>query len=283
MYGERRRLVYFLEAIARLSPSAAPRIIELGCGTGEGLLSPLAAALPSAKEIVGVDFDATSIATAQKLLGERPFIPLRFVLSEAERLPNDFEAGAWDVVILSEVIEHVENPFPLLETANRLLRPGGLLLVTIPNGYGPFEIENFFWDGLKLERKIRSLRAILGRKSAATPSTMADTNRHVGFYAWGNVKKLLSEGGFDIRESRNREWFCGPFTDLLHGMMKRVGAGGLLVALTQGFAGVLPRFAAADWMAAAVKTGTPSSYRFPVPSSGLSGWWWRVKRRQSGR
>ena len=53
------------------------------------------------------------------------------VVGDAQRLP--FRAGAFDVVIVGELVEHVADPAALLAEASRLLAPGGLLIVTTPN------------------------------------------------------------------------------------------------------------------------------------------------------
>jgi 2-polyprenyl-3-methyl-5-hydroxy-6-metoxy-1,4-benzoquinol methylase len=53
------------------------------------------------------------------------------VVGDAQRLP--FAAGAFDVVIVGELVEHVADPAALLAEASRLLAPGGLLVVTTPN------------------------------------------------------------------------------------------------------------------------------------------------------
>ena len=53
------------------------------------------------------------------------------VVGDARQLP--FAPGVFDVVILGELVEHVNDPTALLAEAARLLAPGGLLVVTTPN------------------------------------------------------------------------------------------------------------------------------------------------------
>jgi SAM-dependent methyltransferase len=231
-----------------------------------------------------VDFDRPSINAALASLSEHRSTQVRFVLADAHGLPADITSVTWDAVILSEVIEHVEKPDFLLRTANRLLAPGGRLLVTIPNGFGPFEIERFFWDSFRLEGPFQALREVFGRTREAAPMTMADTNRHVGFYRWKEVAAMLEAAGFSIQTVRKREWFCGPFSDLAHSVLRRVGLGGMLVSFSQGMADILPKSIVADWMVSAIKTGDPKSGALVPTGSGLlTGWWRKVKRRQSGR
>jgi SAM-dependent methyltransferase len=47
--------------------------------------------------------------------------------------PEGAEPGSFDVVVFTEIIEHINNPIPVLTEINRLLRPGGCVYITTPN------------------------------------------------------------------------------------------------------------------------------------------------------
>lgn len=49
------------------------------------------------------------------------------------------EIGRFDVVHMSEVLEHIPNPFEMMTMACDLLNPGGLLCIVVPNDYSPFQ------------------------------------------------------------------------------------------------------------------------------------------------
>ena len=49
----------------------------------------------------------------------------------------------FDIVVLSDILEHLEHSENLLNEVKNILSPHGIILISIPNGYGPFEIENF--------------------------------------------------------------------------------------------------------------------------------------------
>jgi len=49
------------------------------------------------------------------------------------------QLGQFDVVHMSEVLEHIPNPLELLRIARDLLAPGGMLCVVVPNDYSPFQ------------------------------------------------------------------------------------------------------------------------------------------------
>jgi SAM-dependent methyltransferase len=99
------------------SPATA-RWLDVGCGTGV-----LLAATPQIPNRMGLEMDAASVARAQeKGLDVRQVQP-----------KWDFsEHGKFDVVTLCDVIEHVEHDIDAINAVNRVLNPGGTVLVTVP-------------------------------------------------------------------------------------------------------------------------------------------------------
>lgn len=99
------------------------RLLDVGCGAG----TFLEASARSGWEAVGVEVSRTA---AEHVRG-RGFEVFCGELENAN-CPDDH----FDVVIASEVLEHVANPRAMLEAIARVLRPGGLLWTTTPHGRG---------------------------------------------------------------------------------------------------------------------------------------------------
>jgi 2-polyprenyl-3-methyl-5-hydroxy-6-metoxy-1,4-benzoquinol methylase len=78
-------------------------------------------------EVTGVDISPEVIAEAQKIY---PQLDLRCV---GDTWPQDLQDGRYDVVIASEVIEHVLHPSDFLKCIHRALKPEGRLLLTTQN------------------------------------------------------------------------------------------------------------------------------------------------------
>lgn len=130
-YVERKRVG---RIFALLAPEPGDRVLEIGCGAGH-----LLAALPAGRGF-GLDLAEALLAKATRRLGRRDVL----VQGDAEQLP--FRAGAWDRVYCSEVLEHVPGPARALAEMRRVVRPGGVAVVSIPN-----------------ERLINTLKAALHR------------------------------------------------------------------------------------------------------------------------
>lgn len=97
-----------------------PRILDLGCGTG-GMLLHLRTLGPSS----GVDASPEAVAIAREKTGTDVRLG---------SLPHDvpFDRGTFDIVTVLDVIEHVDDDIGSLQTTYDMLRPGGLMVCTVP-------------------------------------------------------------------------------------------------------------------------------------------------------
>jgi SAM-dependent methyltransferase len=99
------------------------RILDAGCGTGYGT-----AELAGAAFVIGTDIAAEAVGHARSRYGSDR---AHFVQGSCETLP--FSDAAFDLLVAFEVIEHLDGWQDLLLEAKRVLRPGGVLLVSTPN------------------------------------------------------------------------------------------------------------------------------------------------------
>ena len=115
----RGRLAVILAGLERALLRRPARLLELGCGTGNVL-----AALGRFGEAVGMEAHPDLVAAARAA-----GLDVR-----VGRLPGDLVVppGWADVVLLLDVLEHLDGDRAALETARRALGEGGLLVVTVP-------------------------------------------------------------------------------------------------------------------------------------------------------
>lgn len=200
-YGFLKRLDFISSAIRDAQPR---RILDLGCGTGENLTRPLAAEFQQI-EFVAVDSDRASIDFAKR--GNQLQNATYIHESEAGDL------GVFDMVIASEVLEHVENPIEFLRALRCHLSESGTAVITLPNGYGPFEwasfIESlwFFCGGYHFLHAVWQRDHMLHQDLPAA-DTLA-VSPHINFFGYGEVRALFIATGFRIAGFRSRTFLCG--------------------------------------------------------------------------
>ncbi|HEX5712640.1 MAG TPA: class I SAM-dependent methyltransferase, partial [Solirubrobacterales bacterium] len=104
--------------------AAGRKVLDGACGMAYGS-AILAGA--GASEVVGVDLDAEVVAKVSAAAKPNT----RFEVADMRKLP--FGDDEFDLVVSFETIEHVEDPETVLDELARVLKPGGLLVVSTPN------------------------------------------------------------------------------------------------------------------------------------------------------
>ena len=102
-----------------------PNILEVGCGEGH-VLEEISSKIKT-KNLFGLDPLENWLEKAKAKLGTKA----RLIKGFAEDLP--FDNNSMDIVICSEVLEHVIDPQIVLNQLKRVIKPDGLIIVSIPN------------------------------------------------------------------------------------------------------------------------------------------------------
>jgi SAM-dependent methyltransferase len=129
------------------------RALDAGCGAGYGS----AELAKSAASVVGLDVAPEAVAFARANYASPN---LRFEQASCAALPHP--AGAFDLVVAFEVIEHIENWREFLQEVRRVLAPTGQFIVSTPNllyytesrgpdGANPFHVHEFTFEEFRDE------------------------------------------------------------------------------------------------------------------------------------
>ncbi|MGH7145166.1 MAG: class I SAM-dependent methyltransferase [Planctomycetota bacterium] len=122
LWEENSQAVYHL--ILRAGNPLDLRILDIGCGRG-GVVGEI----DRCRELVGIELSAVAVEDARKNYAHRK--DARFEVMDATK--PDFPDGYFDVAVARELLEHVPEPAKVIAGAFRVLRPGGLFVVTSPN------------------------------------------------------------------------------------------------------------------------------------------------------
>lgn len=119
---------YFANArhdiVGRLKTDGSAAVLELGCGAGGTGAAVLAAG--KAARYVGIELSAKAAAAARERLTE-------VIEGNVETLDLEPLHDGFDALIISEVLEHLTDPWRTLKRLARCVRPGGQVFASSPN------------------------------------------------------------------------------------------------------------------------------------------------------
>ena len=155
--GRRKIIASFVADICRRVTDRRPRILDVGCGTGANLLM-----LSQYGDAEGVDVSEDALAFCR----ERGLEQVK--LGAAEKLPYD--DGTFDLVTALDVVERLDDDLAGLREMQRVLRPGGRVLLFVPTFM-------FLW-GLQ-----------------------DDVSHHRRRYRLPELRRVLEQAGFEIERT----------------------------------------------------------------------------------
>ena len=118
--------------------AAGDRVLDLGCGEGRHAINVY---LHAEVNALAVDLNFNDLLTTRSRFAPfvQPGAKKAFYLQQADATCLPFLDASIDKVICSEVLEHIPDYQAVLAEINRILKPGGLLAVTVPR-YWPEKI-----------------------------------------------------------------------------------------------------------------------------------------------
>ena len=119
---KRATAALYLKRVQPLVEVTNPRLLEIGCGSGDFLLE----ASSHGFAVEGLEYSPHAVETANSRLGKR-------AVQAGSLESNELSADHYDVAAGFDVIEHVRDPAYALTCLRRSLKPGGLLVLVTPS------------------------------------------------------------------------------------------------------------------------------------------------------
>jgi 2-polyprenyl-3-methyl-5-hydroxy-6-metoxy-1,4-benzoquinol methylase len=165
----RRRLQTLHAVLGR--EAAGTKLLDVGCSSGAFLMA--------AREL-GLDAEGVEISPEAAEAARKADFRVHTGLLEDARYP----AESFDAVALIELLEHLRDPRALLAECRRILRPGGVLMATTPNG------ASWTAGAMGARWDVFSLRGMGG---------------HVSFFNPGSLRLLAERAGFEVARLETRQ------------------------------------------------------------------------------
>lgn len=202
--GGRQHILAELARIQRGYRISGGKVIELGCGHGRNL-----AVFRDENEVCGVEGLAGAVEHARS----RGLNVLQGDLAA----PLPLATGEFDCVMLLDVLEHLEWPQRCLLEAARIARPGGLVIVNLPNHF----------------TLTARLKILFGRGGVEAvgyfPESAVWDYPHLRFFQHRSACAMLASAGLEIVEDRSSIFPAVPMSHEL----RKIGLARLLPALAR--------------------------------------------------
>lgn len=203
MWGYGKRFRFVDRAIQRHLPATSRshlRLLDIGCGNGSQLAIPLAA---TGYSVTAVDPHRQSIER-----GKASAPGVNFIHGVVTDLPQ----CTYDCVIISEVLEHLHSPEVLLREALAYLSGRGILIVTVPNGYGEFEIDRRIYQALNAQKLVDWLYSSSKKRSGGKyVAGSDDESPHVQRFTRSRLHAMFAANHLKLMEERGTSLVSGPF------------------------------------------------------------------------
>lgn len=161
--------------VAALPENPEAAILEIGCASGG--TGALALERGKCKTYVGVELNRAVARIAQGKL-------TRVITGNVEEIELPLEPGSFDALIVSEVLEHLVDPWAVMQRLAGFVRPGGLVFASSPN----------------ISHYSVILRLVQGRWELTDRGVMDRT--HLRWFTPTLFSEIFEQAGFEVIELR---------------------------------------------------------------------------------
>jgi ubiquinone/menaquinone biosynthesis C-methylase UbiE len=184
-----------------VNPTDDMTILDIPCGRGFYLNM---FRYVSQCRIIGAELDWNVIQKAQANIGH-----LHIPLHRANIYALPYPDNTFDAVIASEILEHIEDDVAGLREIYRVLKPNGVVAITVPHANYPF-----WWDPIN-----KTLETLF--KTHIQHGVFAGIwANHVRLYTREHLRQAAQAAGFRVEEERSFTHACFPF---IHNLVYGIG------------------------------------------------------------
>ena len=179
-------------------------VLDAGCGTGVVALE----VLELGYKVKGIDIADQMIQIAKALREKHGISEKTWELATSELIEAKFDDESFEAILALGFLEYQTNEIDILWEMNRLLKPGGCLIISGPRR---FTLQNYFRLGYLAKGIFIFLKRIIGKKVDTPPEAS------INEYSSGRFHKLLAQTGFKTLELKNHGFANFMFITQLFG------------------------------------------------------------------
>ncbi len=246
-YGHTKKLRFLIGEIARHRAQLGRPVtlLDFGCGNGSAVSQYL---MGEGIRYYGVDIHRASLDYARARFGGPDAVFL-------DRVPDGV---AFDIIVYADVLEHLSDPAAVMRAHAAQLAPGGIVIGAVPNGRGPFEIEQCVDRGLGLSKLMaagsRIWRRVRGKPQPQEGGALPyhHESGHVVFFTRRSFRRAIEEAGFELIRFSHGAFMGASVSGVMFGRCPRLTQWNVVVADR------LPGWAVSTWYFTLRHTGDES-------------------------
>lgn len=179
LHSSRRE--WITTAIERMAAQGKDSALEVGAGIG--IYTPVLA--KNFNKVVAIDIQTDYLCHAEALT--KKYNHVRFLVDDITR--SSLPSHSFDLVLCTEVIEHIKESVSAIKEMHRLLKPGGILILSTPQKYSTLE----------LTAKLMFKPGIINLVKLIYSEPVLEMG-HINLMTRSKVMRQLKLAGFQIRE-----------------------------------------------------------------------------------
>ncbi len=198
------------DLVLALELTDGDKVLDMGCG--DGYYAYLMSNLGLKLNITASDFDPVGLLNAKKNLKSS----IKVIQSDLMQ-KTPFKNSEFDKIVMSEVAEHLPDDLKGLKEVYRILKPDGILALSVPDHNYPI-----LWDPVNwiLERTLG-----IHVKSGFFAGIW---NQHIRLYKRSQIVNVVERAGFKVEEAKAITLWSLPFNHYLVNLVARALHGGAL-------------------------------------------------------
>lgn len=198
------RARFILQRVQSLQPK---NILDAGCG--RGFYSSSFCEFSFVKKITGIDLREKYLVKARKFFTDK-----RLTFQQADIYQLPFKPESFDLIVSSEVMEHLPDDVAALKALYKLTKKGGTLIISVPNANYPF-----LWDPLNwiLEKVFHTH---INKDMWWLAGIWAD---HVRLYTLEQITSAAKKAGWKVVNTKSVTHYSWPLSHFwLYGVGKNI-------------------------------------------------------------
>lgn len=184
---------YYKTILDKIIQERYSTLLDIGCSSGSDLTY-----FSKRQRFFACGIDISLNHLKKAILNDFSNNKVNFIQAHAQELP--FKDATFDLVISSEVIEHLPQPELCFCEMYRITKSNGFLVLTTPNRYSYFTLIGKIFPSVLRKKIGRLIRGIPNQLDIYKETSHFNIQRHIHEFSPFELKRILNQAGFKVEK-----------------------------------------------------------------------------------